>query len=263
MNEHGVIVGVSRGNESRPVSWVDEIVEDLSPGLEPFFSGDATDISDAGDVVGRYRAEQFSPDLAFHIDLRTGETVVIGTIPDGDRTDAAAVNNRGQVLVIGRDLKSGERRTFVWRAGEMTDLGLPPGHVLTRGLDLNDRGLVVGGSSGEDGVYHAFVWHRGSFFDLNDLVAADGLRLESALAISNNGIIVGGARRDDNAPLGIRLTPVGAPAGDVTGDCAVNFTDLLVLLSEWGPCEFCIADLNEDQTVDLNDLRILLASWGQ
>ncbi len=51
--------------------------------------------------------------------------------------------------------------------------------------------------------------------------------------------------------------------GDVDGDGQVNITDLLALLSDWGPCPAsCPADLNGDSLVNVEDLLILLGNWG-
>ena len=49
--------------------------------------------------------------------------------------------------------------------------------------------------------------------------------------------------------------------GDLNGDGIVDFADLLILLSAWGPCAGCPADLNGDDLVDFSDLLILLGEW--
>jgi len=49
--------------------------------------------------------------------------------------------------------------------------------------------------------------------------------------------------------------------GDLNGDGIVDFADLLILLSDWGPCPGCDADLNRDGVVDFADLLILLGEW--
>jgi hypothetical protein len=59
-----------------------------------------------------------------------------------------------------------------------------------------------------------------------------------------------------------------APAprsGDTNADCAVNFTDVITLISDWGPCPpppaFCRSDFNDDGVVDFADLLIILQEW--
>ena len=53
---------------------------------------------------------------------------------------------------------------------------------------------------------------------------------------------------------------------DLNDDGIVSFTDMLILLSSWGPCppppEACEADIDENGFVGLGDLLILLSSWG-
>jgi hypothetical protein len=73
--------------------------------------------------------------------------------------------------------------------------------------------------------------------------------------------------------------PAPGIPGDLNGDGVVDEADLLILLSEWGPCAevpagagvppaepraqgSCPADLNGDGVVDVLDLLILLDSWG-
>jgi hypothetical protein len=53
--------------------------------------------------------------------------------------------------------------------------------------------------------------------------------------------------------------------GDVDGDGSVGITDLLALLSAWGPCPGdpapCPADIDGDGSVGITDLLALLANW--
>lgn len=51
--------------------------------------------------------------------------------------------------------------------------------------------------------------------------------------------------------------------GDVNGDGYVNVDDLLVVISQWGPCPGCSGDLNGDGVVGVDDLLVILAHWGQ
>ena len=56
-----------------------------------------------------------------------------------------------------------------------------------------------------------------------------------------------------------------ATLGDLDWDGIVGASDLLILLSAWGPCDECYAcgaDLNDDCIVGASDLLILLVNWG-
>jgi hypothetical protein len=53
--------------------------------------------------------------------------------------------------------------------------------------------------------------------------------------------------------------------GDLNGDDAIDVSDLLILLGNWGLCaDFynCPGDLNGDGVVDVSDLLLLLGNWG-
>ena len=50
--------------------------------------------------------------------------------------------------------------------------------------------------------------------------------------------------------------------GDASGDGLVNVTDLLILLSTWGPCSRCPADIDADGEVDIFDLITMLGNWN-
>jgi hypothetical protein len=54
----------------------------------------------------------------------------------------------------------------------------------------------------------------------------------------------------------------GNCVGDLDGNNAVDVTDLLTLLAQWGPCEGCEADLDGNDVVDVTDLLELLGNWG-
>ncbi|MEE9129064.1 MAG: hypothetical protein V3T84_03530 [Phycisphaerales bacterium] len=75
--------------------------------------------------------------------------------------------------------------------------------------------------------------------------------------------IFGGKSSDDNGN-GIPDECESIP-GDIDGDGTVGATDLLILLTSWGPCENCDdcpADLDGNCTVGASDLLILLVNWG-
>lgn len=53
-------------------------------------------------------------------------------------------------------------------------------------------------------------------------------------------------------------------SGDLDGNGAVGFSDLLALLAAWGPqAEDVAADLDDDGAVGFGDLVLLLSAWGE
>ena len=75
----------------------------------------------------------------------------------------------------------------------MHDLGTLPGFTDSFGVGINTSGQIVGSvSANSGGVLHAFLDNNGTMVDLNSLVNnLDGWTLQSAQAISDNGLIVG------------------------------------------------------------------------
>lgn len=71
-----------------------------------------------------------------------------------------------------------------------------------------------------------------------------------------------------NNAQGVATIYVDSPSAcvtDINGDCVVDVSDLLILLSSWGSCPDptnCPADLNFDHVVDVSDLLLLLSTWG-
>ncbi len=71
------------------------------------------------------------------------------------------------------------------------------------------------------------------------------------------------ANRDSsNVSILINMTCEMSAPGDVDGDGAVGFSDLVSLLSSWGACAGCPADLDGNGIVDFTDLLVVLANWS-
>ena len=102
--------------------------------------------------------------------------------------------------------------------------------------------------------------------DLNDLILSNtGAEILCATAINNQGQVTGMGHNTIGEVVGVLLTPVDVPIGDLDCDCMVNFDDFLMLVDGWGPCPpggACPADLNGDGTVSVVDFLIMLANWG-
>ena len=109
----------------------------------------------------------------------------------------------------------------------------------------------------------------------NAWVEADAPRV---LSVTGNGA-VGAFECGEPTWVRLRLAIPRANPRDVDGDripddCAacpadldesgaVDFADLVALLSEWGPCAGCAADLDQDDAIGFGDLVVLLAAWGE
>ena len=51
-------------------------------------------------------------------------------------------------------------------------------------------------------------------------------------------------------------------AGDVDGNGTVDVTDLLAVISAWGPCISCDEDIDANGAVDVTDLLTIISAWG-
>lgn len=178
LNNRGQVVGYSgTEGEDVPFVWSDGEMHAI-PGIP---SGRANAINDRGQVVGT--AYEGGWVRAFIYD---GEELRYLSSTNGYVT-ASSINNRGQVVgSIG--IGDGRYRAYLWEDGVFTDLeGLGGNYDV--GTDINDHGVVVGGSF--DGLNeHAVVWidSRVSTLGVNEFF---GEGYSVAWSINNRGEIVG------------------------------------------------------------------------
>ena len=61
-----------------------------------------------------------------------------------------------------------------------------------------------------------------------------------------------------------KIVPVTPTISDYDFDCngAVDFNDLVAMLSSYGDCDGCLADVNGDHVVDFTEVVALLSDWG-
>jgi len=158
-------------------------------------------LNDAGDVVGVSGNGLDYTALLF----RDGGVI---PLPDlgGAYNWAEAITNAGIAAGVATEPVSGpwpyDGEAVLWdtTADPVTvvRLGKLPGHRLSRALDLNDAGTVVGTSVDADFAdQRAVLWHDGTIVDLNQLLPqGSDWRLEVATGISDAGEIVGYGIRD-------------------------------------------------------------------
>jgi probable HAF family extracellular repeat protein len=105
-------------------------------------------------------------------------------------TRTALINDRGEI--VGNSPATSGWRAFLWRDGEMIDLGAlgREGHH-SEAIAINNRGQVIGDSvpPGPQGMSHAFVWQDGTMIDLGTL----GGDVSVPTAINEHDQIVGGS----------------------------------------------------------------------
>jgi probable HAF family extracellular repeat protein len=139
---------------------------------------------------------------------QNGSMQDLGTLGGNDAT-AMQVNEGGQIVGTSYTSTRANDTTglptahpFLWKNGEMTDLGslggtwAAPGNIVGVGFTqvLNDSGEVAGTSFlAGDAVQHAFLWSNGKMIDLGTL---GGLKSDAA-ALNNKRQVVGSARVSD------------------------------------------------------------------
>jgi hypothetical protein len=135
-------------------------LEDLAPqGIGPF------GINDRGQIVGEY-VDAGNVPHGFLLD-KAGRFTPID-VPGAKATNAAKINNRGQIVgaysndTTDLDANGVPRRGFVLDRGRYIRLDFP-GARSSQALDINDRGQVSGDYQDADGVFHGYVWERGRF----------------------------------------------------------------------------------------------------
>jgi probable HAF family extracellular repeat protein len=115
----------------------------------------------------------------------------LGTL-GGDNSEAIWINDAGDVAGSADLPGSQAHDAVLWRKGKIHDLGTVAGDPCSRGLAINARGQLVGGSSDCSNFLHAFLWEEGGpMLDLNTLIPpGSGVQLLEAININDRGEIL-------------------------------------------------------------------------
>jgi probable HAF family extracellular repeat protein len=196
INDRGQVVGGSETASGgvHAFLWEEGVVIDLGALTGGDYS-QAFNINDKGQIVGA--SETTGPgcdpvpfNACTHAFLWEEGTMTPLRPLGGPFSYAYGINNRGQVAGLSTTA-SGEYHAVTWTPeGQITDLGMLPGDNFGRANAINDRGQIVGWSSGE--TTRAFVWEKGVMSDLGTLNGS----YSAAVDINKHGLIVGTG--DDN-----------------------------------------------------------------
>lgn len=160
--------------------------------------GSVNGLNEQGQVVG---ATTIAGDQQLHAFLWDGEQLIDLTQPPfgGDANgEADWINEAGAVVGLApvpaycpADSQVGPiQHAFLWRKGQIADLGTLSGTFNSEGDFINSRSQVVGLSWTCDYVFTAFLWENGSMADLNTLIPPNSpFQIFAASFISDHGEI--------------------------------------------------------------------------
>ena len=98
------------------------------------------------------------------------------------------MNDSGEVVGVADFPGDVLHDAFLWKNGVMTDLGNLG--KTSRAHGINSRTQVVGNARMQVGLPHAWLWEKGTIYDLNDLIPpGSGVLLADAPAINDAGAI--------------------------------------------------------------------------
>jgi len=280
INDNAVIVGRSRDivitGAWRAISWSDRQLAELKLPIGP--RTEASDVSERNTVVGWMGESSTSFSSAFLWLVSIVE--VLPPLRKADSNSVTAVNNNDVVVgQSGINQESGPDPTIAWifENGMLTSFDSPDELDRMRAIDMNDAGQIVLHGDAIDPFIpsQAFLWQHGHMVNINTLFdAAPGLSFGTALVAINNRGQIAGRGSFESALVGVILSPVDQPFGDINIDCAVDEHDLVAVLNDWGQCPAlgsCLCDIVTSATllppgdgvVDGADLAVVLGNWSE
>lgn len=275
-SDGAVVVGVSYPEapaQRRAFRWTAPTgtidLGSLNP--EPWGNSEADSVSAAGDVIAGNSQLQDGWPRGFIWTATTGMTA-LDPLPGDVLCRAHDVSSDGGTVVGWSTSAAHLTRAVRWLgASPPVVLAGPPGATRVQATTVSGDGAVIGGYyvAATDGAARALIWLQGVPYDLAALLGAalpSGWSELSIADISADGsTIVGQGIGPTTGRSEAWLIDLLACPGDTNGDRLVDFSDLNVVLSDYGmsgaPGEFA-GDLNADGVVNFGDLNIVLSNFG-
>jgi probable HAF family extracellular repeat protein len=255
INDDGIVVGerdIDGCDQSAFIWSAESGFHDLGVMNGPASS--ATAINRLGDTVG-WTGGATQEKQAFL--WSGGRLVLLPFVPGTTDTWAHDISADGVIVGVG-ERPDRENLPVVRHDGEWQVLPILTECDEGIASHLNGAGQIVGHCMIKNGT-RAVLWQHDRVVPIDALSNKPGIELLFAKDLNDAGqILAQGPPPGSDAFL---LTPVNRPVGDLDIDCRVGPSDLSELLSAWGTGP-SPADLDGDGTVAFSDLVILLGNWG-
>jgi len=259
------------GRADQAYIWRDGVTITLDLPMGP--NSSAHGVSARSAVVGWMGQGGAGFSVSFHMAQRLVRDIPL--IDNAVNSEAEAVNELDSVTGVSMiHVKSGPvpRRSWIFKNGTLTDLGMLPDNFRCIAEDINDAEQIAGNCFLQNLTPRPFIWQDGVMTRIDDLIPPRPgySAMASANAINNRGQIAGRAVVPGQIHVGVILTPI-VPLGDVNLDCAIDGDDLTLVLGNWGPDKLGhIADIVTSSTlqppgdgvIDGADLAVVLGNWS-
>ena len=177
--------------------------------------------------------------------------------------DVVAINDAA--VAVGRLVTpTGAELAICWNADNtIVDLGYPAGFDESAAVDINSAGTIVGRARNATASIAA-IYRDGAWTDLNNLtVNADGWSLEAAVAINDQGTIVGLGQFQGSARAFLLEPKTPVQLGDYNGDGNVDAADYTVWRNSLGSTINLAADGDGSGTIDAGDYDLWKSRFGE
>ena len=253
-------------------------------GVDPFYGSKHTrahGINNLGQIVGS--GKESSPNFYTHAVLwpdHETEAIDLGFLGQGtplNYSEALGINDQSHV--VGKSNVGTLVRAFLWRDGQMIDLGALPGQVVSEACAINNAGLIAGKSNFYPVIWTYDVANPSSTPTISQLPIPAGFFSATPTAVNDQGDVVGYAGSPnidahailwrDGVAIDLGVWPGGHYSvanginnmGQIigTGTVADDNLDHALL---WTAPTAALGDITLDGVVDVDDLLAVINAWG-